>query len=318
MKIKRQQGMSLLELMVAMTIGIFLVGGAFVVFLSASDSRRTNEDISRMQENARYAMDTIKADVRLAGYWGLTRDVGIIESYNGTATQLDEITGDCAARWYIDLANAVFASNDSNPYAATCLAAADYQANTDVLVLRHASPIEAAALETGFMYIRSDAARGEVFEGSTGAANTYSTDAQDHRLLTHAYYVRPYTFSAGDGLPSLRRLVLNSNGTVPVITDEEVIPGVEDLQVQYGVDDNGDGAVNRYIDPDTALGASEVLALRIWVMTRAPTNERGFTDSSTYVYGSRSVTPAAPANSFRRMLLTSTIRLRNLGPVSTP
>lgn len=312
-KMKLQSGMSLLELMVAMTIGIFLVGGAFVVFLSASDSRRTNEDVSRMQENARYALDTIKPDIRMAGYWGLTRELSIIDGYNGTPTQLAALaSSDCASRWYIDLANTFFASNDTNPYAATCIPAASYQAGTDVLVLRHAAPQASATLADDTIYVRSDAGRGEVFNSEDGFVNTYSAQAQNHRLVTHAYYIRPYTFAVGDGLPSLRRLVLDEG---PAIVDEEVIPGVEDLQVQYGVDDDGDGSVNRYLDPDSAIGGGQVLAVRLWIMTRAPTDEVGYTDSNTYVYASKSV---APADNFRRLLITSTVQLRNMIPVPTP
>lgn len=303
-------GMTLIELMIAMLIGIFIVGGAVSMFVTATDSRDVNEDISRMQENARYAMDALKADLRLSGLWGKTRELSNLDGYKGASGQLAAITGDCADRWYIDLENPIFASDDTNPYSATCLASANYRAGTDIVVTRHVATDTSASLDAGVIYLRADAGQGEVFEGSTGAVNTYSADAEDRRLISRAYYIRPYTFAAGDGVPSLRRLTLSSDGTNPVIRDEEVIPGIEDLQVQYGIDDNDDGSVNRYVDPDTAF-TGQVLAVRIWIMARAPTGERGFDDANTYNYASKSV---SPNDTFRRLLLSSTVQLRNRIP----
>lgn len=309
---RRQRGLTLIELMIAMVLGLFIIGGTLAVHMSASSARNTNEAIARVQETGRYALRAVKEDLRLAGYWGLTRELGIIDNYKGTVTQLDALAaGDCEARWYIDLPNAVIASDDTNPYSATCLPADQYLAGTDVLVVRYADPVEAAALAGGLMYIRSDAGRGEVFEGTTGPTGTYSADAENHRLITHLYYVRPYTFSEGDGLPSLRRLVLDDTNSLTPLVDEEVIAGVENLQVQYGVDDDGDGAINRYVNADTA-GSGEILAVRLWIMARAPSPEAGHVDSSTYTFASRSFTPN---DNVRRLLVTTTVQLRNLVPV---
>lgn len=311
---RRQRGLTLIELMIAMVLGLFIIGGTLAVHMSASSARNTNEAVARVQETGRYALRAVKEDLRLAGYWGLTRELGIIDNYRGTVTQLAALpAGDCSDRWYIDLPNAVLASDDTNPYSATCLPAAQYLAGTDVLVVRYADPVEAPALAAGLMYIRSDAGRGEVFEGSVGPTGTYSVDAENHRLITHLYYVRPYTFSEGDGLPSLRRLVLDRDDTTNAteLEDEEVISGVEDLQVQYGVDDDGDGAINRYVNADTA-GSGEILAVRLWIMARAPAPEAGHVDSSTYTFASRSYTPN---DNIRRLLMTTTVQLRNLIPV---
>src|SRR5690606_10300378 len=146
------------------TIAIFLIGGAMAVYLTASSSRNVNDDVARMQENARYAMSVIKPDLRLAGFWGRTRLVGLLTGYAGSTTPLSGITGDCAALWYIDLARVVDASDDVNPYSATCLDDDEYLDGTDVLVVRHAADTQATgALVNGQVYIRSDANQGTVF-----------------------------------------------------------------------------------------------------------------------------------------------------------
>ncbi|HEX7048561.1 MAG TPA: PilW family protein [Gammaproteobacteria bacterium] len=311
--IRRQRGMTLVEVLIASTIGVFLIGGAMSVFITASNSRHVNDDVARMQENARYAMSTIKPDLRLAGYWGLTAVVGLLNGHKGSITPIPAAqapANDCAASWFIDLANEVEASNDVNPYAATCLPATEYLAGTDVLVVRHADPDPAPALVPGQIYIRADANNGVVFEGSAPPAAGFSAFAQDHRLVTHAYYIRPYAFAEGDNIPSLYRLSLGNAGGATVITDEEVIPGIEDLQVQFGIDTNGDGSINQYVNADSAaIAGAEILATRIWIMARTLNPEFGFTDNATYTYASKSVTPA---DNFRRLLMSSTIQLRNI------
>lgn len=305
----RNAGMTILELLIAMTIGLLLLGGAFLVFQDASQTGRTNDEVSRMQENGRFALDAIKADARVAGFWGMLRNTDFVAARAGSAAQLAALgSGDCASRWYIDLDNAVFASNDANPYVATCLPATEYRDGTDILVLRYASPQATASVTSGVVYIRSDRMRGELFVGGSTPAGPFGAAPEDHRLITHLYYVRPYSLAVGDGLPSLRRAVLAGGAGGPVLETEEVVSGIEDLQVQYGIDDDGDGAVNRYIDADTVAPGAEIRALRIWVMARARTREIGFTDAATYTYANRSVTPG---DAFRRILLTSTIQLRN-------
>lgn len=66
--VSRQKGFSLVELMIALVLGLFLVGGILYVFISNSQTFRTNEALSRMQENGRFAIDFISRDIREAGY----------------------------------------------------------------------------------------------------------------------------------------------------------------------------------------------------------------------------------------------------------
>lgn len=308
---RRQSGLTLIELMIAMTIGVFLVGGAMLIFVNSSDARRTNDDVSRMQENTRFAMEMLQPDVRMAGLWGLTNITGLLDGHAGSPNELAAIAGDCASRWYIDLNVPITAFNDNNPYSATCLPASEYLDDTDILVVRHASSEVAGALTNGAIYIRSDATRGMVFEGSAPPNPAdFTAGAEDHRLLAHAYYVRPYTFAAGDGLPSLRRLVLSDDGAGgTTITDEEVVSGIEDFQVQFGVDDTGDGSINRYKNPEApGLLVDDIVAVRIWLMVRSTRGELGYLDTATYNYGSKSF---QPNDNVRRMLTSTTITLRN-------
>ena len=77
------RGLSLVELMVAMAIGIFLLAGAVTVFGKTRDLYRTNDAAARLQETARYAMSTIEADLRMANYWGLMSRADLVENGPG-------------------------------------------------------------------------------------------------------------------------------------------------------------------------------------------------------------------------------------------
>jgi type IV pilus assembly protein PilW len=115
------------------------------------------------------------------------------------------------------------------------------------------------------------------------------------------------------GTPSLRRKQLDVAGGAPAITDLQIVPGVEDLQVEFGADLNNDQNADYFVQPNTAIPAGDqVVAVRVWLLVRAEQQETGFTDGRTYTYASR-VGPTAytPGDSFRRVLVSKTIALRN-------
>jgi len=99
-----QQGLTLIELMIAMLLGVFLIGGILQIFISTKQSYRMQENLSRLQENGRYAIDFIARDIRMAGYWGClspsspdvdiagTNDVDNYTDSNGNVIYTDSIT----------------------------------------------------------------------------------------------------------------------------------------------------------------------------------------------------------------------------------
>lgn len=66
----KQQGISLIELMISMVIGLILLAGVIGIFLSSQQAYRAQEASSRVQESGRFALDIIAHDARLAGYTG--------------------------------------------------------------------------------------------------------------------------------------------------------------------------------------------------------------------------------------------------------
>lgn len=69
-RLSRQQGLSLLEILVAMGLGLILIAGATNLFIGSSQTFRTNESLSRMQEETRFALNRMQRDVRSAGFQG--------------------------------------------------------------------------------------------------------------------------------------------------------------------------------------------------------------------------------------------------------
>ncbi|HNS58808.1 MAG TPA: prepilin-type N-terminal cleavage/methylation domain-containing protein, partial [Nitrosomonas europaea] len=81
---RNQQGLTLVEMMVAMTIGLVLLGGIITVLSSSQSTYRVNEAMARLQENARYAFQLLSRDIRMAGYRGCAGDgVAITNVLNG-------------------------------------------------------------------------------------------------------------------------------------------------------------------------------------------------------------------------------------------
>jgi type IV pilus assembly protein PilW len=328
---KHQQGMSLVELMVAMAIGTFLLAGAVTVFGKTRDLYRTNDAAARLQETARYAMGTIEADLRMANYWGLMSRADLIE--NGPALDLAnppavdptyslpaELTGyaatinSCGAMWAVKLPSYVEANNDAYGYA--CAAFGTAVPGSDQLTIRRASTqvIAAGALaaSAGQIKLQTSRVQGSLFSSATLPAGYTPPLSETRALVVNGYYVDQDS-NERDGTPSLRRKQLDVAGGAPTITDLQVVPGVEDLQVELGADFNGDQNADYFVQPNTVIPAGDqIVAARVWLLVRAEQQETGFIDGRTYTYASR-VGGAAytPADSFRRVLVSKTMALRN-------
>ena len=66
--IKQQRGLSLVELLIAMALGLLLTVGALQMMLSSQGLYRTTDSLSRIQESGRFALDFLAKDIRMAGY----------------------------------------------------------------------------------------------------------------------------------------------------------------------------------------------------------------------------------------------------------
>ena len=315
-------GVTLIELMVALAIGSFLLIGAVSVFVQSRQTFRITESVSRLQENARFALYALEPDIRMAHYWGLTSRTGKIAGRAGPGDPVAfAVANDCGQNWAVNLEAELGGTN--NAYDWSCPANGGAQAGSDTLIVRRAAAEAAAAIEAGTLYVLSARFRdGQLFDGGDPPAAYGTADAAAHRLVVNGYYVSPTSsLSTPDNpVPSLRVKTLTGTATGPVVMDQEVLPGVEDMQVQFGIDTDavGDptrGAIDRYVNPGDPLLAQPdvaVLAVRIWLRLRTEGPEVGFTDTNEYRYADQVLD--APEDGYRRIVVSKTVYVRNARP----
>jgi type IV pilus assembly protein PilW len=80
MKTNSQAGVSLVELMIAMTLGIFLMGATAQMYFSTRLTSNLNNELNRLQENGRFALELLSESIRIAGYMGPSQ-TGAIPAY---------------------------------------------------------------------------------------------------------------------------------------------------------------------------------------------------------------------------------------------
>ncbi len=317
---QKQSGITLIELMVALAIGSFLMVGAIQIYTQSRQAFVVNESIARVQETAQFAMDTIEADLRMASNWGRNSRGLAVEgrSIAGDANPngLPQPNPNCAPDWVLNLALPIDGVN--NGYGLTCPAAGGSMANSDVITVRRASVVPVAPV-AGRLQIQSTRIQGELFaDGNVPTAfSPLPADSATHNLIVTSYYVSPTSQLIG-GVPTLRRQRLVMRAGAPEIDDEEVAPGIENIQIQLGIDVDQDNTVDRYVNPGsaiynpTAVGyvpGARVMTARIWMIVRGVEFEAGVQDTNDYRPGD--VTLGVPADSFRRMQVSKTILLRN-------
>jgi type IV pilus assembly protein PilW len=360
---RAQAGLSLIELMVALVIGAVLIFGATTVYTNSSKSYGVSESVSRLQETGRFAMSVIETDVRMANYWGLLKGASTIggqaaQTAAAAAVATSAALTICGTNFAVDLNTSLQGDNDAyilstgNPLTATrkagCDTLPDFSSGVawqttpvvtaDTLTVRHASVIAGGV--PGVLQVCTSRVAGRVMSDGGGAAAAIPCAAapagQIDNLFVNAYYIDQNSQQRA-GLPSLRRKILTSIGGVPQFRDQEIIAGVEDLQIQFGIDPSGtSGVATRYVDPNAVPAGAQIVAVRIWLLVRGDTGENGFTDSRIYQYGDRlqatgvtgnlnspggaglAYRPSASADgSFngpqhaRRLLLSRTIGIRN-------
>lgn len=314
-----QAGFTLIELMISITIGLAILAALVGVLATSSSNAKTNDRTSELLSNGRFALDAMKKELREAGFRGYTW------ADPTTATGLGTVTNEClesgatASFFVSNLRQAVWGSNNTDPFTANCIPATDYVSGTDVLVVRRLGVVPATALAVGNLYFSSTYERGQVFLGTT-RPGWYAAGMRpygDFPLQTYVYFVSPYTVSATESpkIPALFRVSLN--GTT--MAKELVASGIERMQVQYGR--RTTAPATQYLNAGTApltqssfttdkTDWEDVNSVRIWILARGSTVEPGLNPSTTtYAMGDDSYTP--PNDGFRRQLFTTIVQLRN-------
>ncbi|MGK9065745.1 PilW family protein [Stutzerimonas chloritidismutans] len=268
----RQAGLSLVELMVAMLISLILLGGVLQVFLSSKDMYRTNTAVARVQEAGRFATDFMAFDVRQAGYKGecLSEPVNHL-NLAAASTDLKNAysTTPAIQGWenskpvFFDAADTVrpdtdtfivkyagdgaeFEPNGNNK-------AGDKNIGVKSATGAYSGQVVMVANSTGCdLFQNSNNQNANTFQTAgnnvtpgndgTGMSQAYSNKFMAHVLRSHTYFIR----ENNDRPPSLYRRVLSPNPTV-----EELVEGIIEMQVTYGLDKDGDRLADEYVKAGT-------------------------------------------------------------------
>ncbi len=370
----RAVGLSLIELMVAMVLGLLLLGAVLQVYLSTKMTFVAQDQKSGVEETGRYALEFVARDVRMAGLTGCASRTMPGAQFPVT----NYLNGGTAFPWQFTAAIMGFEANGSAPGSTLTLAASDpapggtWNATlpqtlrdlnlaipgSDVLLLGGigaqtwplVDPFNSGSqmfvqtgndISLGDVLFVTDCAQGMIFQatnvtqaggrtnvvGSNGntvspgnASNIAGNGPNGSAFRDGAMIARAtstaYFIGRGSGnAPSLFRATLLAPDSTPnqrQLRAEELVSGIESMQLLYGVDSDGDFAINSY---QTAAGVtdwSQVRTVQMSVLARAQENSLAQDDSATYSLAGTTVNPVDDRR--QRRVFSMTISLRNRLP----
>lgn len=328
----KQTGLSLIELMVASTIGLLLLLGVTSIAINSSRAHKEISALSQQLENGRYAVQLITNELKHAGFYG--RLFGAIPTYSGTSLP-DPCTLDPSVLLgHLELAVQGY-DGPADASALACLSNANYKPFTDILVVRRAETklADPNSLDIGEVYIQALPNDRVIDKGENAASfNLKMTDgvtpADIRKYRVDIYFVSPCSLATdctasadgGNPIPTLKRLELTQVGGTTRMRTVPLVEGIDDLQIDWGIDHSGDGAPNE-TDPGVSgddyrripLNIDEwknVVALYVHVLARNIQSSPGYTDQKTYSFGESGT--QTPGGDFKRHLYSSVVRLMNV------
>ena len=322
------QGTSLIELMIAITLGLLVIAGVSALFINNSRARAEIEKTSQQIENGRYATQQLLEDLRLAGYYG---ELNPTPTVVATPVALPDPCATDVATLTAALALPV-QGIDNAASVPSCIS--DVRAGSDILVIRRASTCVAgtagcSAVDTTksnyFQTSLCTATAGQYVVGSDASTFILTKSDCTTRADMRSYYTRIYFVAnnnkAGDGIPTLKIAELGTTG----FSTYSLVTGIEQLQLEYGVATTGEAPTVFTGDPATygaCTGAGcqtnwrKATTVKVHVLARNSLGSQGFTDSRTYVLGrlaNGSDNTFGPFNDgFKRHAYTTVVRLNNI------
>lgn len=340
---RRQDGLTLIEFMVSIVIGMLMIAALATLIASQSSTRGEIDKSGKMIENGRYAAQTMASDIQMAGYFGElstqpTAPASLPDPCSLVTADLDAAMG-VAVQGYDALATLP---------ATLAVCVKNQKPGTDVLVVRRAEP-DMSAVQTAGAIDLSKVVEGQVYlqtgmdslgttltdvvaVGSSSAstnATTFVLKKKDkvaaanlRKMVVHIYYISKCSVEVsgsctnadgGTPIPTLKRVDLGVASGTPVLTATTLAEGIENLQIDYGIDSDGDGAPNGSdIAAPTTAQWPDVVTLKVYLLARSTDLTVGFADAKTYAMGvAGSISPAATELAYKRHLFVQSVRLVN-------
>jgi type IV pilus assembly protein PilW len=325
----RQSGLTLIELMVGLALGVLLLFGVGLLFSQNKQSYLQNEQLARLQEDARFAIDELSRDISMAGFMAEITDSNVLAVGISAGQQTALVTGvDCVnsgRNWLYDFSaglseSALLAGDNVLSEAAaqallSCIPGG-FRADTDIIAIKRTSGVPSATAIVGRPFIRENGQLGVLYQGGnppvSGTADPdriVATPFNEWEYTPRIYYIREI-----DGIPTLCRRRLAAG-----LVEECIAQGVEDMQFEYGLDTTEDGFANVYVTNPVGADLARVVSVRIYLRMRTTNQDMGYQDDRTYTLSNSAMDPT-PGGRFHRRIYASTVMVRNinsnrLGPV---
>lgn len=318
--IKQQNGFTLVEIMVAMLLSLLLGVAIVTVFVNNSHSFNQDDNVMRMQDDARFALQQIAFDLNMAGHYAellspasvtpdtnlaIGLDCGPATVANWTYRTTQPATGDSLSLIALDnVTSAQVVAGHS------CFLADEVAPGTDVVSIKRVAGAETAVFRDGGVYLRTNGTVGLLYrQPLTGApAVAVALPRTEWEYRPAIYYIRQYAYALGDNIPTLCRKVLGGAG--PSMLTDCIATGIENLQIEYGIDTSGDGNPNAYMSAPTLADLQNAVSARIYLLARTTENDVRYTNQKTFSIGN--APDYSPNDSFHRRVYSTTVAIQNI------
>lgn len=322
----RQQGLSLLESVISLGVGVFLLSGVMVAFSMMRGTTSETLGIGEVQENGRLAINILRRDVAHSGFWGelqsqLSSDLLAVPANpagdcNNGGNNPNNGSFPIASNWPFW---SLWATEASGSQLIGCID--DANIGSDLLQVKRAIsfPTDVGDFRRNRFYLIASSSAGAIVSGADNFSSYPVIDNSQNWMYQHlVYYVANKDFY-GSTVPTLmrRRLVVNSSGAASMAS-EPVIDGIENIRIMFGVDVDLDGVVDSYVGAQDvardywnqgSYDTSYILSTRIYVLARALEEDKKYTNNNSYFMGDRTV--LGGGDHYRRMLFTTTASVIN-------
>ena len=361
---RRQRGVTLVELMIAMLLGLVLVAGIIQIFTGNRATYEFTDSLGRIQENARFTLDHIAYDTRMAGYKGCLADVAVFNNLVAPNVFRDDIergvrghdaNGTGAGETFVATAKDPAPSGTVTDWTPALPPELNNLVipGSDVLIVRSISgptqtmlaPFSSAAgvlvpnthdYLPGEILVATDCQKASIFQLTTvtaagaldllghnanvaytpgntatlwGADQSYGLGAEVARLQTHAFYIG----RGSNNRPSLFQLRLQwQDATTSGFVPEELVAGIDTLQLRYGLDTDNSGAPNSWVSADGVGVWEDVLSTEITLLARADDEYGTETDTGVYTLIDTQFNPVDDRR--LRQIFSTSVGLRNRLP----
>jgi type IV pilus assembly protein PilW len=346
------RGVSLIQVMIGLTIGMFLTLALLALINNTSRSFNVQDDFARMQENGIAALRYIGDDIRMAGFYGsgFPASAANITAAGGATT-----TGDCgstanppAANWALAAEVPLIGFGGLTPATVNatlpCILGTNFTTG-QILALRLATGVRVPdpnndgdlsdiVLEPTTLYVQTNPGAGIIFRGASFAGLraagltrrlTGGADAPVFEYQARVYYTRPCsrpatppacqpTDDGGLPIPTLVRQELAGNTMV----ERALVEGIEMVTYIYGLDTaNQDGIPDVFTATPAAAQWNQVVTVRVAVLVRNTRPTPGHNDAGKLYDLNGDGVPdftciPGPNCSFKRHVFSQSFQVRNV------